>query len=65
MDLKIITVLFLLSTGELEYKEYKIKESCENWYMNNLVHLDKYNINLIEGLPAVGYYCGVIETTPK
>ena len=45
MDIKIITVLFLLSTGELEYKEYKIKESCEDWYMNKLVHLDRYNIN--------------------
>ena len=65
MDIKTITVLLLLSTGEIEYKEYKIKESCENWYINKLVHIDKYNINLIEGMPAVGFYCGAVKTAPK
>jgi hypothetical protein len=65
MDLKIITVIFMLANGQVDFEEYKIKGSCEDWYMNKLVHLDKYNINLIEGLPAVGFYCGVIETTPK
>ena len=61
MDLKIITIFFLLANGEVEHKEYKINEPCIDWYMKQLVHVDKPNIHFIEGMQTIGFHCGKIK----
>ena len=65
MDLKIITVIFLLSNNQLDYREYKIDKSCYDWYNDKLVYVFKGNKHFIDGELSIGYYCGAIETTPK
>jgi hypothetical protein len=65
MDLKIITVIFLLANNQLEYKEYKINKPCSDWYNDKLVYVFEINQHFIDGKLSIGYYCGVIKTTPK
>jgi len=65
MDLKIITVIFMLANGQVDFEEYKIKDSCEDWYNNNLIYVSRSNVHLINGNMSIGYYCGAIETAPN
>ena len=61
----IITVIFLLSNNQLDYKEYKINQSCEDWYNDKLVYVFKGNTHFIDGQISIGYHCGAIETAPN
>ena len=61
----IITVIFLLNNNQLDYKEYKINQSCEDWYNDKLVYVFKSNTHFIDGQISIGYYCGAIETAPN
>ena len=65
MDLKIITVIFMLANGQVDFEEYKIKGSCEDWYNDKLVYVFKGNTHFIDGKISIGYYCGAIETAPN
>ena len=55
----------MLANGQVDFEEYKIKGSCEDWYNDNLTYVFKGNTHLIEGKVSIGYYCGAIETAPN
>tara|TARA_R110000823_G_scaffold203658_2_gene334713 strand:+ start:7601 stop:7795 length:195 start_codon:yes stop_codon:yes gene_type:complete len=57
MDLKVIAVIFILSSTEYSIQEKIIHEPCVSWYNTHVVHDREKNIHYISNRPVMGYIC--------
>ncbi len=65
MDLKIISIIFILSSTDVYVENRTIFKSCQDWWKENAIILPKTNhkrmenryVILINHRPVMGYIC--------